>query len=72
MKKQLIECVPNFSEGNDMNIINQITAAMKTVEGISVIAVSYTHLPLINVNLRVSAKVKKNGYYGSFQWDGNN
>ena len=39
MKKQLIECVPNFSEGNDMNIINQITAAMKTVEGISVIDV---------------------------------
>lgn len=39
MKKQLIECVPNFSEGNDMNIINQITAAMKTIEGISVIDV---------------------------------
>lgn len=39
MKKQLIECVPNFSEGNDMNIINQITTAMKTVEGISVIDV---------------------------------
>ena len=39
MKKQLIECVPNFSEGNDMNIINQITAAMKSVEGISVIDV---------------------------------
>ena len=39
MKKQLIECVPNFSEGNDMNIINQITAAMKTVEGISVLDV---------------------------------
>ena len=39
MKKQLIECVPNFSEGNEMNIINQITAAMKTVEGISVIDV---------------------------------
>ena len=32
MKKQLIECVPNFSEGNDMHIINQITDAMKTVE----------------------------------------
>lgn len=28
-------------------------------------------LPLLNVNLRVSAKVKKNGYYGSLQWDGN-
>lgn len=39
MKKQLIECVPNFSEGNDMNIINQITEAMKTVEGVSVIDV---------------------------------
>lgn len=39
MKKQLIECVPNFSEGNDMNIINQITDVMKTVEGISVIDV---------------------------------
>ncbi len=39
MKKQLIECVPNFSEGNDMNIIRQITDAMKTVEGVSVIDV---------------------------------
>lgn len=39
MKKQLIECVPNFSEGNDMHIITQITDAMKTVEGISVIDV---------------------------------
>ena len=29
--KKLIECVPNFSEGNDMHIINQITDAMKTV-----------------------------------------
>ena len=28
-------------------------------------------LPLINTKLRVSAKVKKNGYYGSLQWDGN-
>lgn len=37
--KKLIECVPNFSEGNDMHIINQITDTMKTVEGISVIDV---------------------------------
>lgn len=28
-------------------------------------------LPLINTNLRVSGKIKKNGYYGSLQWDGN-
>lgn len=27
-------------------------------------------LPLINTNSRVSAKIKKNGYYGSLQWDG--
>lgn len=27
-------------------------------------------LPLINTNLRVSAKLKKNGYYGSLRWDG--
>lgn len=28
-------------------------------------------LPLINTNLRISAKIRKNGYYGSLQWDGN-
>lgn len=28
-------------------------------------------LPLINTNLKISAKIKKNGYYGSLQWDGN-
>jgi glutamate formiminotransferase/formiminotetrahydrofolate cyclodeaminase len=32
--KQLIECVPNFSEGCDMHIIEQITAAISSVEGI--------------------------------------
>ena len=36
---QLIECVPNFSEGNDMNIINQITAVIEAVEGVKVIDV---------------------------------
>lgn len=28
MEKRLIECVPNFSEGRDHNIINEITAAI--------------------------------------------
>lgn len=32
--KQLIECVPNFSEGNDMNIIKQITNEIESVEGV--------------------------------------
>lgn len=27
-------------------------------------------IPLINVDARVSAKIKKNNYYGSLQWDG--
>ena len=37
--KKLIECVPNFSEGNDMHIIDQITAEIKAVEGVSLIDV---------------------------------
>lgn len=31
--KQLIECVPNFSEGNDLNIIKQITNEIEKVDG---------------------------------------
>lgn len=30
---KLIECVPNFSEGNDLNIIKQITEEIEKVEG---------------------------------------
>ncbi len=36
---QLIECVPNFSEGNDMRIIQQITAEISSTEGVSLIDV---------------------------------
>jgi glutamate formiminotransferase/formiminotetrahydrofolate cyclodeaminase len=32
--KQLIECVPNFSEGSDMSIIKQITNEIESVEGV--------------------------------------
>ena len=35
----IIECVPNFSEGNDMNIIQQITAAIESVEGVRLLNV---------------------------------
>jgi glutamate formiminotransferase/formiminotetrahydrofolate cyclodeaminase len=31
---QLLECVPNFSEGRDSNVINQITQAIESVEGV--------------------------------------
>jgi len=36
---RLIECVPNFSEGKDMNIIRQITDAIESVEGIKLLNV---------------------------------
>ncbi len=37
--QKLIECVPNFSEGRDMNIINQITAEISKIDGVSLIDV---------------------------------
>ncbi len=37
--KQLIECVPNFSEGNDMAIIKQITDEMESVDGVKLLDV---------------------------------
>jgi len=39
MSQQLIECVPNFSEGRDLAIIKQITDQIETVEGISLLDV---------------------------------
>src|SRR5450432_1217301 len=36
---QLIECVPNFSEGSNLDIINQITAEIETVEGVKLLNV---------------------------------
>jgi glutamate formiminotransferase / formiminotetrahydrofolate cyclodeaminase len=35
----IIECVPNFSEGNDLNIIKQITDQVETVEGVRLLNV---------------------------------
>ena len=37
--KQLIECVPNFSEGRDEKIIKQITDAIQNVDGIKLLNV---------------------------------
>jgi glutamate formiminotransferase/formiminotetrahydrofolate cyclodeaminase len=37
--KQLIECVPNISEGRDANIIKQVTDVVETVEGVRLIDV---------------------------------
>lgn len=37
--KQLIECVPNFSEGRDMAVIKQITDVIEAVEGVKLLDV---------------------------------
>ena len=37
--QQLIECVPNFSEGLDLSIIKQITNEIQSVEGVRLLNV---------------------------------
>lgn len=37
--KQLIECVPNFSEGRDLAVIKQITDAIEAVDGVKLLDV---------------------------------
>jgi glutamate formiminotransferase/formiminotetrahydrofolate cyclodeaminase len=37
--KKLIECVPNFSEGRDPDVIRQITDAIESVDGVSLLDV---------------------------------
>lgn len=39
MQRPLIECVPNFSEGRDRNVIKAITDAIESVEGIRLLDV---------------------------------
>jgi len=39
MENQIIECVPNFSEGRDMGIIRQITDSIESVEGVKLLDV---------------------------------
>jgi glutamate formiminotransferase/formiminotetrahydrofolate cyclodeaminase len=41
--QQLIECVPNFSEGRDMAIIKHITDAIEAVEGVKLLDVDPGH-----------------------------
>ena len=38
-EKKIIECVPNFSEGRDMEIIRQITNAIESVKGVKLLDV---------------------------------
>src|SRR5580765_5013647 len=36
---QIIECVPNFSEGNDLSVIKQITDEIEKVDGVKLLNV---------------------------------
>jgi len=45
-KKQLIECVPNFSEGRDLSIIKQITDEIESVDGVKLLDVDPPNLSL--------------------------
>lgn len=38
-ENQIIECVPNFSEGRDMNVIAQITGVIEKVKGVKLLDV---------------------------------
>jgi len=37
--KQIIECVPNFSEGQDMEVIKRITDQLESVDGVKLLDV---------------------------------
>ncbi len=37
--QKIVECVPNFSEGNDLNIIEQITNEIKNTDGVELLDV---------------------------------
>ena len=39
MQKQLIECVPNISEGRDLKIIETIAQIVETVDGVKLLDV---------------------------------
>lgn len=39
MNKQLIECVPNISEGRDLNKINNIAKVVESVEGVNLLEI---------------------------------
>lgn len=43
MKKRLIECVPNFSEGRNMDIINELSKTISAVEGVKLLNVDPGH-----------------------------
>ena len=39
MINKIIECVPNFSEGRDTEVISKITSEIKAVDGVRLLSV---------------------------------
>ena len=39
MLEQIVECVPNFSEGRDTGIIEEISACIRSVAGVQLLSV---------------------------------
>ncbi|MDE6779535.1 MAG: glutamate formimidoyltransferase, partial [Alistipes sp.] len=39
MEKRIVECVPNFSEGRDKEVIRQIARSIEEVEGVKLLDV---------------------------------
>jgi glutamate formiminotransferase len=39
MSNQLVECVPNFSEGRDLSVIKQITDEIEAIDGVKLLDV---------------------------------
>lgn len=48
-KKQIVECVPNFSEGRDMNVIKQITSEIEKTSGVKLLDVDPAKPPTVRL-----------------------
>ena len=44
--QKIVECVPNFSEGRDQGVIDQIALAIKQVEGVTLLDVILEPIPI--------------------------
>lgn len=46
MSQILIECVPNFSEGRDQSVLDAISEAVRSVDGVSLLDVDPGRQPI--------------------------
>ena len=53
MNQQLIECVPNFSEGRDLGVIKQITNEIESVDGVKLLDVDPSQISNLSLVKRI-------------------